>query len=220
MSNLNVETKNLAYIVLTRRGQQKMHWTDIFTYAYLAFGIFLMFGPVLWLGMSSFKTRAGLLEFPPTFFPLGQIEVQVEGYKKPLLLFDVKMEDGTVKKLAQIRRIGIVSQMVDPEDPTEKFKVPIDQRTKVREFRMAWENYRDPLDRFNFLVFLKNSVLVTVVATLLTLLINSMAAYGLSIYEFRGRNAIMLFVIGTLMIPITVIMVPVYLVITNLGMVN
>ena len=220
MSDLNVETKNLAYVVLTRRGQQKMHWTDIFTYAYLAFGIFLMFGPVLWLGMSSFKTRAGLLEFPPTFFPLGQIEVQVEGYKKPLLLFDVKMENGTVKRLAQIRRIGIVSQMVDPENPTEKFKVPIDQRTKVREFRMAWENYRDPLDRFNFLVFLKNSVLVTVVATLLTLLINSMAAYGLSIYEFRGRNAIMLFVIGTLMIPITVIMVPVYLVITNLGMVN
>ena len=220
MSDLNVETKNLAYVVLTRRGQQKMHWTDIFTYAYLAFGIFLMFGPVLWLGMSSFKPRAGLLEFPPTFFPLGQIEVQVEGYKKPLLLFDVKMENGTVKRLAQIRRIGIVSQMVDPENPTEKFKVPIDQRTKVREFRMAWENYRDPLDRFNFLLFLKNSVLVTVVATLLTLLINSMAAYGLSIYEFRGRNAIMLFIIGTLMIPITVIMVPVYLVITNLGMVN
>ena len=179
-----------------------------------------MFGPVLWLGMSSFKTRAGLLEFPPTFFPLGQIELQVEGYEKPLLLFDVKMDDGSTRQLAQIRRIGIVSQMVDPKNPGEKFKIPIDQRTKVREFRMAWENYRDPLERFNFLLFLKNSVVVTVVATLVTLLIYSMAAYGLSIYEFRGRNAIMLFVIGTLMIPITVIMVPVYLVVTNLGMVN
>ena len=42
-----------------------------------------------------------------------------------------------------------------------------------------------------------------------------MAAYGLAIYEFRGRNAIMLFVIGTLMIPITVILVPVYLVVTQ-----
>ena len=110
--------------------------------------------------------------------------------------------------------------MVDPKNPDEKFKVPIDQRTKVREFRMAWENYRDPLERFNFVLFLKNSVVVTVVATLVTLLINSMAAYGLSIYEFRGRNAILLFVIGTLMIPITVILVPVYLVVTQMGMIN
>ena len=61
---------------------------------------------------------------------------------------------------------------------------------------------------------------VTVVATLITLLINSMAAYALSIYEFPGRNAAMLGIIGTLMIPITIILVPAYLVITWLGLVN
>ena len=207
-------------MVTSLRGQNGLHWSDVFSYVYLLFGILLMFGPVIWLVMSSFKTPAGLIEFPPTFLPLGQIEVEVEGYDKPLLLFDVTMEDGSTRQLAQVRRIGIVSQMVDPENPVETFKVPIDQRTKVREFRLATENYVNPLERFNFLGFLKNSVIVTVIATLLTLLINSMAAYGLSIYEFRGRNAIMLLVIGTLMIPITVILVPVYLVVTQLGMIN
>jgi alpha-1,4-digalacturonate transport system permease protein len=68
--------------------------------------------------------------------------------------------------------------------------------------------------------YLGNSVFVTVVATLITLLINSMAAYALSIYEFPGRNVAMLGIIGTLMIPITIILVPVYLVITWLGLVN
>ena len=82
------------------------------------------------------------------------------------------------------------------------------------------KNYTAPLQRFSFLTYLKNSVIVTFVATLVTLLINSMAAYGLAIYEFPGRTAIMLFVIGTLMIPITVILVPVYLVVTELGMIN
>lgn len=216
----STNTRSIASIVSAQRGRGKLHWTDIFTYAYLIFGVLLMFGPVIWLVLSSFKTPSGLLEFPPTFLPLGQIEVQVEGHDKPLPLFEVAMEDGTVRQLAQIRRIGIVSQMVDPKNPNETFKVPIDQRTKIREFRMAWENYTDPLERFNFVSFLNNSIIVTVVATLITLLINSMAAYGLSIYEFRGRNAIMLFVIGTLMIPITVILVPVYLVVTELGMVN
>ncbi len=61
---------------------------------------------------------------------------------------------------------------------------------------------------------------VTIVATIITLLINSMAAFALSIYEFPGRNAAMLTIIGTLMIPITVILVPVYLVVTSLGLIN
>ena len=220
MADVNTPAGRLRTMITARRVNGELHWTDVFTYAYLAFGVFLMFGPVVWLVLSSFKTPAGLVEFPPTFLPLGQIEVEVEGYDKPLLLYDVTLEDGSQRQLAQIRRIGIISQMVDPDNPDEKFKVPIDQRSEVREFRMAWENYHDPLERFNFTVYLVNSVIVTTAATLVTLLINSMAAYGLSIYEFRGRNAIMLFVIGTLMIPITVILVPVYLVVTQLGMIN
>ena len=203
-----------------RRNRYAWHWTDVFAYSYLAAGVLLMFGPVVWLALSSFKTPAGLVEFPPTFLPLGQVSVAVEGYDKKLPLFKVTQEDGTVQELAQIRRIGIIAQMVDPKDPTQKYRVPIQQREPIREFRLATENYTDPLERFNFLQYLKNSVVVTGVATIVTLLINSMAAFGLSIYEFKGRTAIMLFVIGTLMIPITVILVPVYLVVTELGMLN
>ncbi|MCV6585251.1 MAG: carbohydrate ABC transporter permease [Marinibacterium sp.] len=210
----------LAQMMTARRGRGRLHWTDVFSYVYLAFGVVLMFGPVVWLVLSSFKTPAGLVEFPPTFLPLSQIEVEVEGHRKPLPLYRTTLEDGTVRDLAQIRRIGIVSQMVDPENPDQTYKVPIDQREEIREFRLALENYSDPLERFNFLKYLSNSVIVTVVATAVTLLINSMAAYGLAIYQFRGRNAIMVFVIGTLLIPITVILVPVYLVVTQLGMIN
>ena len=90
----------------------------------------------------------------------------------------------------------------------------------MRQFKLAWENYLEPLQRFNFLTYLRNSVVVTVVATLITLLINSMAAFALSKYRFRGRNAVFIVIIGTLMIPVSVILVPVYLVITQIGWVN
>jgi alpha-1,4-digalacturonate transport system permease protein len=206
--------------VTARRGGGNLHWTDVFSYIYLGLGVLLMFAPVVWLVLSSFKTPAGLLEFPPTLLPLGQVSVEVPGHDQPLLLFNTTMDDGSIRQLAQVRRVGIVSNMVDPDDPAQTFSIPIAQNEPIREFRMAWENYTDPLERFNFTRYLRNSVIVTAVATMVTLLINSMAAYGLAIYEFRGRNAIMLFVIGTLMIPITVILVPVYLVVTSLGMVN
>ena len=220
MSESTYPRPSVRQLLAARRARGQLHWTDVFAYGYLALGVLLMFGPVVWLVLSSFKTPAGLIEFPPTLLPLGQISVTVEGYDEPLPLFRATMEDGTTRDLAQIRRIGIVSQMVDPENPEATYRIAIDQREPVREFRLAWANYLDPLERFNFLRFLSNSVIVTAVATLITLLINSMAAYGLSIYEFRGRNAIMLFVIGTLMIPITVILVPVYLVVTQMGLVN
>lgn len=220
MADATAHRRTIGTLLTARRGRGKLHWTDIFTYLYLAFGILLMFGPVVWLVLSSFKTPAGLLEFPPTLLPLGQISAEVEGYDEPLPIFRATLEDGTEMELAQVRRIGIVSQMVDPANPDQTYKVPISNRKPVREFRIASENYTEPLRKFNFGGYLWNSIIVTVVATAITLLINSMAAYGLSIYEFKGRNAIMIFVIGTLMIPITVILVPVYLVVTSLDMVN
>ncbi len=203
-----------------RRGGTRWHFTDVLTYGYLLLGILIMFGPVLWLLMSSFKTQAGLLEFPPRFWPLSQQELQVEGFAKPLPLYEVAQPDGTSKTYAQIRRIGLISQLVDPENPEERIEVALEDRVPVRRVSFAWDNYITPLKQFNFVRYLTNSVIVTVVATIITLLINSMAAFGLAKYEFRGRTSIMVFIIGTLMIPITVILVPVFLVVTKLGMNN
>jgi len=211
---------NMTSLITARRDTRRLHWTDVAAYAYLLLGILLMFGPVVWLVLSSFKTQASLLEFPPSLLPLSQKEVSVQGYPQPLPLFRATLDDGTTRELAQVRRIGIQAQMIDPANPSQQFRVAIDKRVPVRQFALATENYTEPLKRFAFPTFLANSVFVTTVATLVTLLINSMAAYALSIYEFKGKNAAMLMVIGTLMIPITIILVPVYLVVTELGLVN
>jgi alpha-1,4-digalacturonate transport system permease protein len=203
-----------------RRGVKRLHWTDYAAYAYLLIGVVLMFGPVVWLALSSFKTQAGLLEFPPTLLPMSQQEVTVQGYPKPLPLFTVTLPDGTRKVMGQARRIGLQAQMVDPADPGKTVNVALGQREPLRELAFATSNYTDPLRQFAFTRYLGNSVFVTIVATIITLLINSMAAFALSIYEFPGRNAAMVTIIGTLMIPITVILVPVYLVVTSLGLIN
>jgi alpha-1,4-digalacturonate transport system permease protein len=50
-------------------GSGRLHWTDWASYGYLTFGIFLMFGPVVWLVMSSFKTEADLQRYPPPSCP-------------------------------------------------------------------------------------------------------------------------------------------------------
>jgi alpha-1,4-digalacturonate transport system permease protein len=77
-----------------------------------------------------------------------------------------------------------------------------------------------PLVANNFLLFLWNSVFVTAVATAITLLTNSMAAFALSKYDFRGRNAVMLLIVATLMVPLSVILVPLYAVVNATGLLD
>ena len=81
-------------------------------------------------------------------------------------------------------------------------------------------NYTNAVHSFPFVRDLINSMTVTTTATVLTLVINSMAAFALSKYAFRGRDLIFLIMLGTLMIPLQAIMVPVYLTLAKLGMVN
>ncbi len=208
-------------LLTRRRAPGRLDWTDVVSYAYLALGVVMMFGPVLWLVLSSFKTPAALIEFPPSFLPFAQRTVTLDGHAQPLELYRVRQPDGSVKEMAQIRRVGLQAQMLDPAAPAAApVRVPIEAREPVREIAFAWSNYTEPLKAFSFGRFFANSVFVTVVATLITLLINSMAAYALSIYEFRGKTAALMMVIGTLMIPITIILAPVYLVVSALGLNN
>jgi len=211
--------KALRFLTLTR-GRQRLHWTDVLSYAYLLAGLFVMFAPVLWLVMSSFKTESAIGQFPPSFLPYSQKTVVVQGHDKPLPLFRVAGEGGQTRVLAQVSRIGIMATMVDPAQPDQTVQVNIRERVPVNELKFATSNYTDLFGKFTFGAYLWNSVFITVVATLLTLLFNSMAAFALSKYQFRGQKAVFLLIIATLMIPPTIILVPVFLVINSVSLLN
>lgn len=84
----------------------------------------------------------------------------------------------------------------------------------------AFSNYTQAFEMYNYMRYFTNSVIVTTVATLLTLLINSMAAYAFAKYNFRGRDGFFVLTLAMIMIPLQVILIPIYLVVSSLGMVN
>lgn len=131
-------------------------WSDLLSYSALVLGTLVMFGPVLWVVISSFKVPSELYRVPATFLPE----------------------------------------------------------------RWVFSNYTEALGRFPFVRYLANSVFVTLAATAITLAINSMAAFALSKYRFPGRDLLFLFMLSTLMVPLQVIMIPVYLVVARLGMID
>ena len=50
--------------LIRKRGGRRMDIADVLTYLYLLAGTLVMFGPVLWVVLSSFKTPGQLIEFP------------------------------------------------------------------------------------------------------------------------------------------------------------
>ncbi len=391
------ERRGVWAFLTRRRGGKRLDITDVVTYLYLIAGIFVMFGPVLWLVMSSFKDESLLFEPHPTFLPYRQVSVDVEGYDKPLPVYDVTFKDVLIEDAAVVlsdvradngavqginrvlvppaladrlaglssgadsafpapaepvplpdgdvtvpdalrgeARLSIMAQLVeraglddqlsgedrhtvlaptdeafvafaeeygadavaalagdpdllrellehhilpdryllvnlyrsageplpalsgaaltanlqpsvtrrlaqigsptgaaytliDPDNPGAgeitafSYITPLGPSTEfepIREVYFNTANYTDAMDAFDFWTYLRNSVIVTIAATIITLVINSMAAFGLSKYDFAGRDIVFVIIISTLMVPVSVILIPAFLVISKVGWVN
>ncbi|MBX2885819.1 MAG: carbohydrate ABC transporter permease [Granulosicoccus sp.] len=318
-------------------GRNRLSWVDWVTYAYLAFGFLLIFLPVCWLVLNSFKTQAQLEKQDLSLLPneytqvaratvygpegreilvvddlpewvlqwrgmstaeratydvdallaeytgspryalrsaLGQVAVQSRALIKERNLPDwllryptmtaatkENLDVDSVLASLDTEEVRLMSEFlgIDPYKPnklvaqvlviaphpetgeTTRFAVPrwdpskdilparladnsadgvikIDtaQAQVERTIQPAWGNFLEPLRgetsmvNVNFARCFTNSFLATILATLITVVINSMAAFALSKYQFRGKNFFFLFILATLMVPATITLVGVF----------
>jgi len=73
-------------------------------------------------------------------------------------------------------------------------------------------NYRDAWERGKFLLAFANSTLVAIAVTAFQIITSALAGYALARLKFRGRQALLLIVLATLVIPFQLLVIPVFLV--------
>ncbi|MEP6995324.1 MAG: carbohydrate ABC transporter permease, partial [Acidobacteriota bacterium] len=81
-------------------------------------------------------------------------------------------------------------------------------------------NYQTLFTRMNVARNFRNSLVLAITVTAGSLLFNSMAGYAFAKLRFAGRDRIFAFLIGALAIPVQVAMLPLFLLVKSLGMVN
>jgi len=86
--------------------------------------------------------------------------------------------------------------------------------------RLAWENFPRAFTFFPFGRFLFNTMVVAVGSTGLHLVTSCLAAYAFARLRFRGREVLFLVYLGTLMVPQQVTIVPLFLMMQNVGWVD
>ena len=83
-----------------------------------------------------------------------------------------------------------------------------------------WQNYIAVFEKTNFTTGFLNSTFVTIVKTFFTLLFSAMGGFAFAKYDFPGRNGLFVFLLGTMMIPGVVTLIPIFMVIVSLGWVD
>jgi multiple sugar transport system permease protein len=82
------------------------------------------------------------------------------------------------------------------------------------------DNYRQLFSRLDFPRFFVNSALVAVAVTVANLVVCAMLGYALAKLDFPGKRALFLLVLGMLMVPYVVLLVPQFVLVSNLHLVN
>jgi multiple sugar transport system permease protein len=85
---------------------------------------------------------------------------------------------------------------------------------------IQFESYRSLSDAIPLTRAYLNSAIVTSLTTAGILLSSSLAGYGFAKFQFRGRDALFLMVMATLMIPFFVVLIPVFYLISKLGWID
>ncbi len=99
---------------------------------------------------------------------------------------------------------------------TELFRMPptiFPENPSISAYITTWKDN-------NFLRYFSNSMFVAVMATLITLIVNTMAGFAFAKYRFKGRDIIFMALLTTMMLPTEVIMRPTFTVVSALRLYN
>lgn len=84
----------------------------------------------------------------------------------------------------------------------------------------TFENYQIVLDKVPFARWYLNSLIVALLTTLSVAFFDSLVGFALAKYEFPGKNIIFIFILSTLMVPTEMLIIPWFILSSNLNWVD
>lgn len=105
--------------------------------------------------------------------------------------------------------------------PQDVLTVPVQWLPTIPQF----ENYPTALFEPRFAghtlwEFMKNSILVAVATSALSIGLSTFVGYGFARFRFRGRDTMLWVMLGTTLLPFSSVIIPLYLIVQRLGLLN
>lgn len=85
---------------------------------------------------------------------------------------------------------------------------------------LKWSNYSEVLQQLSLFRYLGNSLFVSIATALLQLVLATTSAFALAVLSFRGKSFLFSLFLASMMVPGTVILIPLFLICQKLGLID
>ena len=181
--------------------------------------------PFYWLITTSLKPDERVSMFPPDLIPMRQERAKIDGVERKVYVLHRDWREIRVAKMSENENDTWEVRPVTEPRETESLTVPTrDLRPALRP-TAVWRNYTDalaflPPEYRSGLKPLWNTVYVTLLTIVGTVLSSSLVAFSFARLRWPGRDLLFVVLLATMMIPPAVTMLPVFLIFRWLGWID
>ncbi len=186
--------------------------------------IFLV--PFVWLVVTSLKEEKEMSAFPPVWIPTQQVKMDIDG--KSVGLANLAYE-GTTAKVAIMKEYDTGDRLVRILEPSnlsgKELMTKVGNLKEIRHVAPVWKNYPSaikflPKETNGGLLYLWNTLQVSGLSIIGSLLSASMVAYAFARLKWPGRDSLFVVLLATMMLPAAVTMMPVFLIFRSFGWID
>lgn len=199
--------------------RQLRPWVGGATFTLFVFLILSMYlSPFVYMTFTSLKDRKQFSNIQAALWPAQEGTYTYEGKDYPLV--KIPDENGAIRNWALVKKGRQESLFIDPQNP-EAGLIPWQGSWRTLEsvwqFAPRWENYFEVNELINLPLLLFNTFAIALIGVVGTLASCVMVAYGFARFRIPGKNILFLILIGTIVLPYYVTMVPTYALFTYIG---
>jgi multiple sugar transport system permease protein len=196
-----------------RRGVNRVGVTGL-----ALFTLFLFLLPMGYGIVTSLKTDAQISKAGSPWWPANEYTYEYQG--KPYEIYLLPMEDGTIRQMALVVKGRESASFVDPDNPEAGlFEWQGRWRTLDRAwaFDAQWSNFVKAWNTIRFPRLLRNTLMYAFLSTFGAVTSASVVAYGFARFRFPRKNVLFMIVLGTIILPPAVTLIPTYAVYHRIG---
>jgi multiple sugar transport system permease protein len=188
---------------------------SLFMFAMIIISAFLL--PLLYMVTTAFQQPGQASTPGAPVYPASPQTGTYQGEEYPI--YEVPI-DGTTEKLMLIDKGREESTFVDPSDPAA---TPILWQGHWRTLTQAWTfapefaNFTTAWSQLNFPRLLFNTAAIAVLSTIGAVTSGVVVAYGFARFRFPFKNTLFIIMIATIILPLQVTLLPLYVIFTNIG---
>jgi len=181
----------------------------------LVLTIFLL--PLGYVLATAFKLDSQMTTPGAPLWPAAPATYSYEGNDYPL--YNIHAEDGSTRRVAIVNPHREESDVVDPAHPEQGiFTVKGRWRTwqAIYKFSPNLKNFTDAWEQVNFPRLFRNSLLLSSISTIGTLIACILVAYGFTRFQLPGKNILFVILISTIVLPPQATIIPLYILFSKL----